>query len=138
MFEHSTFGKTLNILERTMEVASLRRDVIANNLANASTPDFKRSQVSFEAQLGRALASEQEPVFPVKKTDPRHMDPFRPQDYRAVEARRSLDYLSQSDNNGNNVDYDQEIGDSLKNQMRYESMAAAIGFQFRQIKKVLS
>ena len=138
MLEHTTFGKTLGILERSMEVASLRRDVIANNLANASTPNFKRSQVSFEAELGRALASEQEPVIPIKKTNHRHIDPFQAKDYKNVRPRRTLDYLSQSDNNGNNVDYDQEVGDALKNQMRYESMAAAIGFQFGQIKKVLS
>ncbi|MEM9423857.1 MAG: flagellar basal body rod protein FlgB [Spirochaetota bacterium] len=138
MFERTTFGRTLDILQRSMDAASIRRDVIANNLANASTPNFKRSQVSFEAQLGRALASEQEPIVPVKKNDPRHVDPFRPADYRTVEPRRTLDYLSQNDNNGNNVDYDQEVGDALKNQMRYESMAASIGFQFGQIKKVLS
>ncbi|WGK68947.1 flagellar basal body rod protein FlgB [Candidatus Haliotispira prima] len=138
MFERTTFGRTLDILERSMQVASVRRDVIANNLANAGTPNFKRSSISFEAQLGRALASEQEPVIPVKTADPRHVDPFRLRDYQAVQPRRTLDYLSQSDNNGNNVDYDQEVGDALKNQMRYESMAAAVGFEFGQIKKVLS
>ena len=136
MFERTTFGKTLDILERSMRVASMRRDVIANNVANASTPNFKRSQVSFEAQLGRALA--QKPVLPVKTSHERHIDPFQEPDYRTVQPRRTLDYLSQSDNNGNNVDYDQEVGDALKNQMRYESMAATIGFQFSQIKKVLS
>lgn len=138
MFAQTIFGKTLGILERSMQVASLRRDVIANNLANASTPNFKRSQISFEAQLGRALASEQQSAIPVKQTDSRHINPFQPQDYRLVEPRRSLDYLSQNDNNGNNVDYEQEVGAALKNQMRYESMATTIGFQFRQIKKVLS
>ncbi len=138
MFERTTFGKTLGILERSMQVASIRRDVIANNLSNASTPNFKRSQLSFEAQLGRALASEQEPILPLKQTNARHINPFESYDYRKIKPRRTLDYLSQSDNNGNNVDYDQEVGDALKNQMRYESMAASIGFHFGQIKKILS
>ena len=138
MFEKTTFGKTLDILERSLQVASIRRDVIANNIANASTPNFKRSHVSFEAQLGRALASEQKPIVPLKRTDEKHINPFQAHDYRTVEPRRTLDYLSQNDNNGNNVDYDQEVGDALKNQIRYESMTATIGFQFAQIMKVLS
>lgn len=138
MFDKTTFGKTLNIMERTMEVASLRRDVIANNLANASTPNFKRSQISFEAQLGRALASENQARIPLLKNDSRHMDPFQALDYNTVEPRRTLDYLTQTDNNGNNVDYDQEMGDALQNQMRYESMASVVGFQFAQVKKILA
>ena len=41
-----------------MDVATLRRNVIANNIANANTPNFKRSDVNFESQLKRALDSE--------------------------------------------------------------------------------
>ncbi len=47
---------------REMDVSVLRRNVIANNLANADTPNFKRSVVNFESQLKRALASRASPA----------------------------------------------------------------------------
>ena len=45
MFLNTNFGKTVAILQRGMDVASLRREVIANNVANADTPNFKRSTI---------------------------------------------------------------------------------------------
>ena len=41
------FGKNLELLTREMDVTTLRRNVIANNIANADTPNFKRSDVNF-------------------------------------------------------------------------------------------
>ena len=74
MFESGTFGKTVDLLHRAMDVATLRRQVIANNIANSEVPNFKRSTVNFESSLKKALESEQEePVLPMATTDPRHI-----------------------------------------------------------------
>ena len=137
MFEGTTFGKTMNILERNMDVSLLRRDVIANNIANAETPNFKRSDVNFEAELGRALASEKNYTIPNKMSHDRHIPFSRPIDYRSVKPRIELDYLTQAKNNGNNVDIEQEVMNSTENQMMYEFMTYALNHQFRQINTVL-
>jgi flagellar basal-body rod protein FlgB len=133
MFTGNSFGKTVDILQRTMDTSLLRREVISNNIANAETPEFKRSDVSFEAELTRALASEQKHTLPAKATDERHMSFNQTVDYRSVRPRRVLDYLTQSKNNGNNVDIEQEIMMATQNQMMYELMSQSIGFQFSQI-----
>ena len=73
MFFTGSFGKHLDILQRTMNVATLRGDVIANNIANSDTPGFKRSMVNFESELTRALRSENVRPFPALLTDPRHI-----------------------------------------------------------------
>ncbi|MDR2783091.1 MAG: flagellar basal body rod protein FlgB, partial [Treponema sp.] len=66
--------KTLDIVHRTMDVSIIRRNVIANNIANAQVPNFKRSEVNFESELKRALDSErQRPVLDLALTDPRHI-----------------------------------------------------------------
>ena len=49
IFENGNWGKTRYLLERSMDVESQRRKVIADNIANADTPNFKRSEVTFEA-----------------------------------------------------------------------------------------
>jgi len=138
MFEASTFGKTVDILHRGLDVAVLRRQVISDNIANADVPNFKRSYVNFESALKQALDSEkEEPVLPMTLTDPHHIASFAPSDYRSVEPRRVLDYLTTSKNNGNNVDAEQEMMDSLTNQLSYTLQAQAINYEFGQIGQVL-
>jgi len=133
MFTANSFGKTVDILQRSMDTSLLRREVISNNIANAETPDFKRSDVSFEAELSRALASEKKKTLPAAVTDPRHMSFNETVDYRSVRPRRVLDYLTQSKNNGNNVDIEQEMMMATQNQMMYELMSQSVSFQFSQI-----
>ena len=58
MFLNNSFGKTVDILHRTMDAATLRQQILANNIANADTPNFKRSSLNFESELKRALESE--------------------------------------------------------------------------------
>ncbi|HSV56560.1 MAG TPA: flagellar basal body rod protein FlgB [Magnetospirillaceae bacterium] len=138
MFEGNAFGKTVDLLQRSMDVALLRRDVIANNLANADVPNFKRSNVNFESALRRALDSENiRPVLDLVVTDERHLPLWRPKDYRTVEPRRVLDYLSTAKNNGNNVDPEQELMASLQNQLMYTLMTQAANFEFQQVNLVL-
>ena len=93
MFLNNNFGKTVDILHRAMSASVLRREVIANNLANVDTPNFKRSDVNFESQLKRALESEKEvPPLEALKTDSRHLSFHQPMDYRMVGPKRVLDY----------------------------------------------
>jgi len=131
------FGQTVDLLSRGMDVAVLRRNVIANNIANAETPNFKRTVVNFEASLRRALDSEK--VRPPRQfaTDPRHIPFHQPVDYRTVRPRLVLDYLTTAKNNGNNVDIEEEGMLALQNQLLYQTMATAVSGQYGLVNLVL-
>jgi flagellar basal-body rod protein FlgB len=132
------FGRNLELLTREMEVSTLRRNVIANNIANADTPNFKRSDVNFESQLKRALDSEKfVPSFTEYLTDRRDIPFYKPMDWRDVRPRRVLDYLTEAKNNGNNVDIEQEGIDSLNNQLLYTTLAQVISSEFQRVNIVL-
>ena len=134
----TTFSKTVDLLHRAMDANMVRRDVIANNLANSQVPHFKRSEVTFESELKRALETEkQRPALELTLTDSKHIPNWRERDYREVLPRRVLDYASTSRNNGNNVDAEQEIMLGLENQMMYTLMAQAATFEFSQVNLVL-
>jgi flagellar basal-body rod protein FlgB len=134
----NTFSKTVDLLHRAMDANLVRRDVIANNLANAGVPNFKRSEVNFESELKKALNTEkQRPPIELKLTDPRHIPNWREQDYRDVKPRLAVDYLSTSRNNGNNVDPEQEVMLALENQMAYTLMAQSQAFEFAQVEIAL-
>jgi len=138
LFSGSSFGRTLDLVQREMDVSVLRREVIANNIANADTPNFKRSVVDFESQLKVALNSEKSnDNLKAKMTDSRHIPFHRPIDYRTVGPRRVLDYLSTTDNNGNNVNLEQEMMNSLNNQLEYQLLSQAMTSQFQRVNLVL-
>jgi flagellar basal-body rod protein FlgB len=131
------FDKTVDLLKRGMDVSVLRRNVIANNIANAETPNFKRTVLNFESALKRALDSEK--VRPPRQfvTDRRHIPFYQPIDYRTVRPRLVLDYLTTAKNNGNNVDIEEEGMLALENQLLYQTMAQAISSEFSRVNLVL-
>ena len=134
----TTFAKTVDLVHRALDANTLRRSVIANNIANAGVPDFKRSDLTFESELKRALETEkQRPALELELTHPKHIPNWKERDYRDVQPRRVLDYLTQSKNNGNNVDPEQEFMAALQNQMQYTLLAHAETFEFSQINLVL-
>jgi len=130
----NSFATNIDILHRAMSAQLVRRSVIADNLANADVPGFKRSNVNFESELKRALESrKQKPALELELTHSKHIPNHRERDYRDVGIRRVLDYSSTYNNNGNNVDPEQEHMLALQNQMAYSLLAHSASFQFNQI-----
>ncbi|AFG38156.1 flagellar basal body rod protein FlgB [Spirochaeta africana] len=137
MFGNSSFGRTTDILHRTMDVNMLRQSVIADNIANVDTPNFKRSEINFETSLRQALESEKYEPFPQRLTHDRHIPFHRPMDYRDVRPRRNLDFTTSTKNNGNNVDIEIESMNLLNSQLAYQMMTENLSSQFRQVNIVL-
>jgi flagellar basal-body rod protein FlgB len=134
----NSFSKTVDLLHRAMDAGVVRRSVIANNMANANVPNFKRSIVNFESELKRTLETEkQKPALELALTNPRHIPNWKERDYRDVQIRRVLDYTSTYNNNGNNVDPEQEFMLATENQMTYSLLAQAAAFEFSQVNQVL-
>jgi len=134
----NNFAKTIDLLHRAMDAGLVRRQVIANNVANANVPNFKRGIVNFESELKRALETEkQKPALELTLTNPKHIPNWKERDYRDVQIRRVLDYTSTYNNNGNNVDPEQEFMAALNNEMSYNLMAQAVAFEFSQVNQVL-
>jgi flagellar basal-body rod protein FlgB len=92
MFGNSLFGKSLDIQQRILGVDSLRKEVIADNIANVDTPQFKRKMVSFESELNRALDSETAEQVPTNRTESRHFDFNDNRDWRSVKSRVQVEY----------------------------------------------
>ena len=134
----NSFYKTVDLLHRAMSANVVERSVIANNIANANVPNFKRSMVNFESELKRALDTEQQkPAIELAQTHPLHFSNYKARDYRDVQIRRVLDYTSTERNNGNNVNMEKETMAALENQMAYTLYAKSVEFEFDQVNQVL-
>ena len=129
------FTRSIDLLQREMDVTSLRYQVSANNLANSEVPNFKRSTVNFESELKRAFDSEEAAKngLHLTTTDERHIQINTPMDYRDIEPRRVLDYTTTAKANGNNVDAETEANNILQIQMQYRLLTQLTNFEFSQI-----
>ena len=99
------FDVTQIALERALQGSSLRQRVLANNLANANTPGFKRSDVDFHATLARELAT-------TGSTDAVERLSFAPVTDSASSMRAD----------GNNVDVDEEMALLQENSLEYQAL----------------
>ena len=132
--------KMLDILQLGLNAASKRASIINNNIANSSTPHYKRQDLTFQEELQRALDSEK--YFEkngdlLKLTHKRHIPITRPKDYRSVSPKKTTEFNSYQNNNGNSVDIDIEMLESAKNSMYYNALAQRTAKEFNKIKFLL-
>ncbi len=139
MFEQSSMSLTNHFLEKALDVESLRRKVISNNIANVDVPHFKRSEVNFESELARAISEREDPTnkLPALLTEKKHVPFFTPGDLRGVRPRINLDYSTTYRNDGNNVDIEKEMVDAARNMMRYNAFITSLNHNYRVLKQVM-
>lgn len=118
-------------LQGGIDAANIRQMVLANNVANVDTPNFKRSDVSFENLL-RQQEQGLQSNLPAKVTDARHIrfgeQPGIPG------AAVNTDKITLMNNNENNVDIDREMSLSAENQLRYNSYVQLINSQITMMR----
>jgi flagellar basal-body rod protein FlgB len=99
------YDNTQLALDRAISGASMRQEVLANNLANAETPGFQRSDVDFHSALADALKSDS----PSRIESTSFSAQQDPQTLRA---------------DGNGVDIDVESANMAKNGLEYEALVS--------------
>ncbi len=139
MFSNSKLMQANYLLEKSLDVESLRRKVISNNISNVNVPHFKRSEVNFESELKRAIVDRKNPTnnLPAKMTDEKHIPFYEPRDIKNVQARINLDYNTSFRNDGNSVDIEKEMVDAAKNLMRYNAFVTSLNHNFKMMKIVM-
>lgn len=131
----NSFTRSIDLLQREMDVTSLRYQVGANNIAMSEVPNYKRQVVTFESELKKAFESEENSknAFKLTTTNEKHIQINQPLDYREVQPRRVTDYTSTAKANGNNVDAETEANNVLQIRMQYNLLTQLAGFEFDQV-----
>ncbi|CDX03087.1 Flagellar basal body rod protein FlgB [Desulfitobacterium hafniense] len=122
----------INILEKSLDASSLRYKVLANNVANEDTPDFKRSDVDFDLLLGEAMG-QTGGELPLKVTSERHLQKTGFSSNGVVQ-----DQGTTYRNDGNNVDIDKEMVNVAENGIYYNSVTRAISAQLSHLRTVIT
>ncbi|MFS0839363.1 flagellar basal body rod protein FlgB [Paenibacillus sp. 1P03SA] len=119
-------------MEKSLDASALRQRVISNNVANADTPHFKRSDVLFEELLQEKMTGNQ-PVLEGRRTNTRHLQ-IPSNTNLPGQAIVESDPKSLMNNNLNNVDMDYEMSLMAKNQLKYNTMIQEMNNEFRKLK----
>lgn len=110
------FDVTQIALERSLSGAAQRQQLLANNIANANTPGFKRSDIDFHGQLAAAIANG-DPSGSLASLS------FTPQ----------TDTTSTMSADGNNVDIDTEMASLSQNALDYQSLVAVASARLKML-----
>ena len=120
----------INVLDKAADAANTRNEILANNIANVDTPNYKRKDVSFENYLEQALIGGE--ILDERIADVNtHLSDFGGITYT---DSSSLSYRL----DGNNVDIDTENAYLAENQIRYNALVEQIGQEFARYKTVLN
>ena len=126
---NSSVYNYINLLNSAANATYVRHEVILNNMANVSTPKFKRSDIKFEDYLKNQLA----------KTSGNLDQKVANVDLGKLKATVYVDQSELSYRlDGNNVDIDIEEAHLAENQIRYYTLLDSITQEFSRRKMVLS
>ncbi|KGM08181.1 Flagellar basal-body rod protein FlgB [Methylophaga thiooxydans] len=127
------FDAALGLHADALKVRSQRAELLATNLANADTPNFKAQDIDFQAALNNAVSKE--PSAQVTMTHKNHMAMntnsnglITPVQYR-IAMQDSLD--------GNTVDEQVEQAQFMQNSIQYQASLEFLGGKFKGITKAL-
>lgn len=121
----SAFG----LMSTALQAAQLRQQVYANNIANISTPGYKRQDVSFESSLQQVMNQAGQGSIASGAS----LSSGVWQALSSVQPKVVTDTSSTVNNNGNNVDVNAEMASLAQNQLRYNGIVQDLQLRLQRM-----
>ena len=118
----------VNILDKAIDASWVRNTVLNNNLANATTPGFKRQEVRFESNLEKELKKLGSVDKRVSNVNLTHLN------YETYTDLSNYSYRL----DGNNVDEAAEQAELASNQIKYQALVRALNSEFNRLKAAMT
>ena len=108
----NTFKQQLEVYSKSIGIRNRRNEILASNIANAATPNYKARDLDFEVELARSLS-----VGPIKKSNNAHISMASKNLPGQVQYRKPL----QPSMDGNTVELAVEQMEFAENSVRYQT-----------------
>lgn len=140
------FDRTLDTLERSLDVRLLRHNVLAGNLANADTPNFLPQDIDFQAAMDVQTSSATS-LAPANESRTPTIPLDSPRPELPALANRSLgadsQFIVEAEGakpgiDGNGVDLDRTMASLAQNALQYGACARATGKKLAILRYVAS
>lgn len=126
--------EALHFQQTALRLRAERQQLLASNIANADTPNYKARDIDFSAALKQAVSAGSVQAGPLAKTATAHIG-GNPAGLTASGVPVLYRTAAQGSVDGNTVEMDVERSQFADNALRYE---AGVTFAAGQIKKLLS
>jgi len=113
-----------SILERVVHQAGARNGVLASNIANVDTPNYKARDVSFGQVLGTEMG--------LATTDPKHLSGSSSGAAGELHTEETQPWAD-----GNNVELDQEVAKMTENAMFFQAGVTLLSKKIQMFKSAL-
>jgi len=124
----------INTLATGLEVASVKNRVIAENIANVDTPEYKAQDLEFYDVMNEVLDNGKK--LPLTTTNEKHLPPSS----GSVDVS-SFVYQQNNPsvrNDGNDVNIDYEMTQMAENTIRFNMMSDITAGKFTKLKNVIA
>ncbi|MGM0602275.1 MAG: flagellar basal body rod protein FlgB [Bacillota bacterium] len=131
----------ISLITRALDGAAHRGELIANNIANATTPGYKRQDINFKKLLKDQMTESQNSgKLNLETTSPNHI-PFSGtgikslsgKNYNSSKTTNSGSYR----NDENSVDIDVEMAEMSKNSIYYNVLTRRAAARFSTLNQVI-
>ncbi len=124
------FDRTMQLLERSLDLRGARQQVIAANIANEETPKYRATDLNF----GQALANAQRGKLPIAlvSTNQNHIGP-KGTGFQQVLGRVEEVPAGDLPLDANSVNIELEMAKMSDNAQQYNTAATIIGMRFKQL-----
>ncbi len=130
----SIFDRQLGFQQNALNLRAYRQEVLAGNIANADTPNYKARDMNFrDALLG--AQTEVQNKLAMAATSVGHMQPK--DSSQPADAYLKYRGESQSAVDGNTVDMDTERAAFAENAVKYEASLTFINGQIRSMQQAI-
>ncbi|MGH8670749.1 MAG: flagellar basal body rod protein FlgB [Burkholderiales bacterium] len=127
----SSVDNALRFHTDALKAHAYRQQLLASNIANADTPNYKARDIDFVETLKRAQGSAQSRLA---TTDERHMQAGG---NSVLNAKLLYRNAAQSSIDGNSVDMDVERAQFAENALRYETVLRVLNGQIRTLQSAI-
>jgi flagellar basal-body rod protein FlgB len=134
MESQGIFNQTVTILEKALDLRSKKHNVIASNIANMDTPDYKAFDLIIEKELQKGTGKGNR--ISLNKTDTAHIQSRRSKaDGVSVQIGDTQGFSLRGD--GNTVDIDKQMANMAENTLMYKAAAQMIYKKFQGLKSAI-
>lgn len=138
-------GVALNSLTSAIQAGELNQQVLANNIANVNTPNYKEQSVQFAPLLQSALAAAGYNANGAPGSAGLTMAADSPADLGGVFSPAVIvnpvvttDSSTSVSSNGNNVNLDAQMSALAENQINYGALVQELTDQFMMLKTAIT
>jgi flagellar basal-body rod protein FlgB len=122
---------TLAFHEAALSLRAQRQQLLASNIANADTPNYKARDIDFRKALQNALSDNKSAPVALTQTSPDHLAGSGKSTIGGVPLLYRTVQQGSVDNN--TVDMDVERNQFTDNSLRYEASVTLIGAQIKNL-----